>query len=80
MSVADNFMPGPVFSVGQPRGGPEGDSASKEPRRTEGETKVRHRIAEVRHQQGVSVRSAARRMACQCSRSAPRSARTATCG
>ena len=60
MSVADDFAMSPHFSPGV--GSTPPSVPRSEPTRTPARPQLRHRLAEVRRQQGVSVRSAARRM------------------
>ncbi|MEQ8849283.1 helix-turn-helix transcriptional regulator [Botrimarina sp.] len=64
MSLAENYVSGAVFSVGRSADSNEKASALRRGTATPTESlpNRRHRIAEVRRQQGVSVRSAARRM------------------
>lgn len=55
MSVADDFVMGSHFTPGIGRSLNAGEASSTPPQ-------PKHRLAEVRQQQGVSIRSAARRM------------------
>lgn len=61
MSVADDFAVGPTFTPGVTPLTPTEPGAEPCPAMTK-QAAPRHRLAEVRKQQGVSVRSASRRM------------------
>lgn len=63
MSVADDFTTGSIFGLGAHTAGAQSNARPSRVARPAAEPKIgRHRIHEVRQQQGVSVRSAARRM------------------